>query len=58
MTYREHDHVHETAPAPAPVVEESNGVVGFAAIKYTAIVVIVLAILAFIAWVILPRLTG
>jgi hypothetical protein len=29
--------------------------VGYAAIKYTAIVVIVLAILAFIAWYVLPR---
>ena len=58
MTYREHDHVHETAPAPAPVVEESNGVVGFAAIKYTAIVVIVLAILAFIALYLIPAFTN
>ena len=56
MTYREHDHVHESAPAP--VVDESNGVVGFAAIKYTAIVVIVLAILAFIALYVIPALTG
>jgi hypothetical protein len=31
--------------------------VGFAAIKYTAIVVIVLAILAFLAWYVLPRIT-
>ena len=54
MTYREEPHVHE----PSRIHEESNGVVGYAAIKYTAIVVIVLAILAFIAWVILPRLTG
>ena len=55
MTYREHDHVHETAPSP--VHEESNGVVGYAAIKYTAIVVIVLAILAFLAFYILPGIT-
>jgi hypothetical protein len=51
MTYREEQHVHEQ---PA-VREESNGVVGYAAIKYTAIVVIVLAILAFLAWYVLPR---
>jgi hypothetical protein len=56
MTYREHDHVHESAPAP--VVEESNGVVGFAAIKYTAIVVIVLAILAFLALYLIPAVTN
>lgn len=56
MTYREHDHVHESAPAPV-VDESSNGVVGFAAIKYTAIVVIVLAILAFIALYLIPALT-
>lgn len=55
MTYRDHDHVRESAPAP--VHEESNGVVGYAAIKYTAIVVIVLAILAFIAFYLLPTLT-
>ncbi|HYF11225.1 MAG TPA: hypothetical protein VEC09_02890 [Actinomycetota bacterium] len=55
MTYREPDHVHETAPSP--VREESNGVVGYAAIKYTAIVVIVLAILAFLAFYILPGIT-
>jgi hypothetical protein len=49
MSYQEH-HSHEPAPAP-----EGNGIVGYAAIKYTAIVVIVLAILAFVAWYILPR---
>ena len=55
MTYRESDHVHESAPSP--VREESNGVVGYAAIKYTAIVVIVLAILAFIAFYLIPTIT-
>jgi hypothetical protein len=53
MSYREEPHVHESAP----VHEESNGVVGYAAIKYTAIVVIVLAILAFLAWYVLPNIT-
>ena len=57
MTYREPDHAHESAPAPATVHEGSNGVVGYAAIKYTAIVVIVLAILAFIAFYIIPTIT-
>jgi hypothetical protein len=52
MSYREEPHVHESSP----VREESNGVVGYAAIKYTAIVVIVLAILAFVAWVVLPAI--
>jgi len=51
MTYRDERHVHD----PAPVREESDGLVGYAAIKYTAIVVIVLAILAFLAWYVLPR---
>jgi hypothetical protein len=36
--------------------EEGSGLVGYAAIKYAAIVVIVLAILAFVAWYILPRI--
>jgi len=48
MSYQEH-HSHEPAP------HEGDGMVGYAAIKYTAIVVIVLAILAFVAWYILPR---
>ena len=52
MTYRDEHHVHDPAP-----VREDNGVVGYAAIKYTAIVVIVLAILAFLAWYVLPRIT-
>jgi len=29
---------------------------GYAAIKYTAIVIIVLAILAFLAWYVMPRI--
>ncbi len=52
MTYRDERQVQEP-----PVHEGSNGLVGYAAIKYTAIVVIVLAILAFLAWYVLPRLT-
>jgi hypothetical protein len=53
--YREEPVVRETTPV---VHEESNGVVGFAAIKYTAIVVIVLAILAFLALYVIPHITG
>jgi hypothetical protein len=55
MTHHvEEFHTHEAEPVRDP--EGSNGLVGYAAIKYTAIVVIVLAILAFLAWYVLPRL--
>jgi hypothetical protein len=50
MSYQT-DHRHEP-----DVHDSSDGMVGFAAIKYTAIVVIVLAILAFLAWYVLPRI--
>lgn len=53
MTYQD-PHTHEPVREPEP----GGGLVGYAAIKYTAIVVIVLAILAFIAWYIIPRVTG
>ena len=42
------DH-HTHSPEP-----ESSGLAGYAAIKYTAIVIIVLAIQAFLAWYIVP----
>ncbi|HEU4355452.1 MAG TPA: hypothetical protein VFT27_07670 [Actinomycetota bacterium] len=35
--------------------EPGSGLTGYAAIKYTAIVVIVLAILAFLAWYVIPK---
>jgi hypothetical protein len=41
------DHTHSPEP-------ESSGLAGYAAIKYTAIVIIVLAILAFLAWYVIP----
>ena len=44
-------HSHEVEPIREP--ETDNGLVGFAAIKYSAIVVIVLAIFA---WYVLPRI--
>jgi len=44
-------HVHEE---PAEPESRSGGLVGYAAIKYTAIVVIVLAILAFLAFYLIP----
>jgi hypothetical protein len=49
-----HRHTHEVEPVREP--ETGSGLVGYAAIKYTAIVVIVLAILAFLAWYVLPRI--
>jgi hypothetical protein len=52
MSYREEHHARESSP----MHDEGSGFVGYAAIKYTAIVVIVLAILAFIAWYVLPRI--
>jgi hypothetical protein len=47
------DHIHspEHSLSPEP---ESSSLTGYAAIKYTAIVIIVLAILAFLAWYIVP----
>ena len=39
-----------------PVEPENSSLAGYAAIKYTAIVIIVLAILAFLAWYILPKI--
>jgi hypothetical protein len=35
-----------------------GGLVGYAAIKYAAIVIIVLAVLAFLAWYLIPAITG
>ena len=47
----------EVEPVPVREPGSGDGLVGYAAIKYTAIVVIVLAVLAFLAWYVLPRLT-
>ena len=47
MTYPSHEY-HDREPEP------NSGWTGYAAIKYTAIVIIVLAILAFLAWYIVP----
>lgn len=49
MTHHVEDY-HAHAPA-----EPDSGLTGYAAIKYTAIVVIVLAILAFLAWYVIPK---
>lgn len=56
MSYPEERHTHEPTMVHEP--ENSGGLVGFAAIKYTAIVIIVLAILAFLGWYVLPAITG
>jgi hypothetical protein len=45
------------AREPAPVDPDRGSWTGFAAVKYTAVVIVVLAILAFLAWVII-RFTG
>jgi hypothetical protein len=49
----DHEHYHES---PMREPDGGNGLVGYAAIKYAAIVIIVLAILAFIAWYLIPRI--
>ncbi|MDP9242608.1 MAG: hypothetical protein M3O84_05470 [Actinomycetota bacterium] len=54
--YEDRHVVHEE-PVREPE-SRSSGLVGFAAIKYTAIVVIVLAILAFLGLYLIPALTG
>lgn len=51
MSYQT-DHRHEP-----DVHDSSDGMVGFAAIKYTAIVLIVVAILVFLALYVLPIFT-
>jgi len=52
MSYRDEYHTHE----PQVREPEGTGLVGYAAIKYAAAVIIVLAILAFLAWYVIPRL--
>lgn len=54
MSTHDYDHVHDD---PTRDPEGSNGLVGYAAIKYGAIVIIVLAILGFLAWYVIPKVT-
>ena len=56
MSYQEPNapHVHEPV---GPVEPGSGSWTGFAAIKYSAIVIIVLAILAFLAFYLIPLFT-
>jgi len=51
----EHHHHEEEVSVRDP--EGSGGLVGYAAIKYVAIVAIVLAILVFLAMYVIPALT-
>jgi hypothetical protein len=56
----EHEHVREVHEETTPVVrdpEAGSGLVGYAAIKYVAIVAIVVAILVFLAVYLIPALT-
>ena len=48
-----HEHM---SVEPVPVEPERDSLTGYAAIKYSAIVIIVLAILAFLAWYVIPKL--
>jgi hypothetical protein len=48
-------HHHEETPPRDP--ERGSGLVGYAAIKYAAIVVIVIAILVFLGAYVIPALT-
>ena len=43
---------------PEPAEPDRGSLTGFAAIKYTAIVIVVLAILAFLAFYVFPLFTG
>ena len=52
----EQPHHHEETP-PARDPEGGSGLVGYAAIKYVAIVAIVIAILVFLALYVIPALT-
>ena len=51
----EHHHRDETPVVRDP--EGGSGLVGYAAIKYIAIVAIVIAILVFLGWYLIPALT-
>ena len=49
------EHEHDDPPVRDP--EGGSGLVGYAAIKYVAIVAIVIAILVFLALYVIPALT-
>ena len=56
MSMTPEPHRHEE-PTPARDPEGGSGLVGYAAIKYVAIVAIVIAILVFLALYLIPALT-
>jgi hypothetical protein len=55
MSMEPEHHHHEDVPVRDP--EGGGGLVGYAAIKYVAIVAIVIAILVFLALYLIPALT-
>jgi hypothetical protein len=55
MSMTPEPHHHEETPVRDP--EGGSGLVGYAAIKYVAIVAIVIAILVFLALYLIPALT-
>jgi hypothetical protein len=55
MSMEPEHHHHDETPVRDP--EGGSGLVGYAAIKYVAIVAIVIAILVFLGWYLIPALT-
>lgn len=51
------EHVHRDVEERKVVEPENTGLVGYAAIKYAAIVIIVIAILYFLAVYVIPALS-
>jgi hypothetical protein len=51
-----HDHTHEPAPAE-PTPREGSSLTGYALAKYGIILLIVLAVLFFLAQVVIPAFT-
>ena len=56
MTHHDHGHQPVEPVAPAPV-ERGSGLTGYAIAKYGFILLIVVAILVFLALVVVPALT-
>jgi hypothetical protein len=51
-----HDHTHQPVE-PAPPAEPGSGLTGYAIAKYGFILLIVIAILVFLALVVIPAIT-
>ena len=56
MSMEPEHHRHDETPVVRDP-ERGSGLVGYAAIKYIAIVAIVIAILVFLGWYLIPALT-